>query len=131
MENNQSKGGWIIDIGQYVTWLVTSLVAVVDALYVREAVLAFLSLFQMAQLENFHRNGGVGLDLSTGFAMSAVDDFMLLILGCGTVAAVIIIEYYFRRGRPKGLLLKRIGKVVGIEVAIIAVSIIIRIAIYG
>jgi hypothetical protein len=131
MEDNQTKGGWIVDIGQGITWLVTSLVAVIDALYLREAVLAGLSLFQAARAENFHKNGGVGLDLSTGFAMSAVDDFMLLILGCATVAAVIIIEYYFRKGRPKGLLLKRIGIVVGIELAIIVVSIIIRFAIYG
>ena len=131
MDDNQTKGGWIVDVVQYVTWLVTSLVVVVDALYVREAVLAGLSLFQMAQTENYHRQGGVGLDLSTGFAISLIDDFMLLILGCAAVAAVIVIEYYFRRGRPKGLLLKRIGTVVGIELAIIVVSIIIRIAVYG
>ena len=131
MDDNQVKGGWIVDIGQYVTWLVTSLIAVVDALYVREAVLAGLSLFQMAQTENYHSHGGVGLDLSTGFAISLIDDFMLLILGCATIAIVISIEYYFRRGRPKGLLLKRIGKVFGIELAIIVLSIIIRIAVYG
>jgi hypothetical protein len=131
VDDNQVKGGWIVDIGQYVTWLVTSLIAVVDALYVREAVLAGLSLFQAAQTENYHRQGGVGLDFSTGFAISVIDDFMLLILGCAAVAAVITIEYYFRRGRPKGLLLKRIGIVVGIELAIIVVSILIRVVIYG
>jgi len=126
MDTNESKGGCLVTAGQYFAWLVTSLGAILDALYIREAALAGLALFQQAQYQIYRSKGGLGLDLSTGFAMTLYDDVIMLILGCLAIAAVIAIEYYFRKGRPKGLLLKRIGIVVGIEVGIIILSILIR-----
>lgn len=126
MSTNENQGGCLVSLGQYFAWFVTSLLAVVDTLYIREAALTGLARFQVAQSEAFHKAGGLGLDFSTGFAISVVDDVLLLILGVAAIAAVVTIEYYFRRGQPKGLLLKRIGIVFGIEIAIIAVSIIFR-----
>jgi len=126
MEYNETRGGWLVSIGQYIAWLITSLGAIMDALYIREAVLYILSLYQVIQTEAFHKRGGIGLNLQYGFAMSAVDDFLLLILGCGAVVAAVTIEYYFRKGRPKGLLLKRIGVVVGVEIGIIAAMILLQ-----
>jgi len=126
MSQAENKGGCLVSLGQAFAWLVASLLAVVDMLYVREAVLAILSAIQAAKDVAYHAAGGLGLDFSTGFAVSVADDVMLLILGIGTIAAVVSIEYYFRKGQPKGLLLKRIGIVAAIEVGIIVVSILVR-----
>ena len=126
MTTDEHQGGCLVSLGQAFAWLVTSLLAVVDMLYVREAVLTILTAFQTAHDVAFHASGGIGLDFSTGFAISLADNVMLFVLGIATVSAVVGIEYYFRKGQPKGLLLKRIGKVAAIEVGIILVSILIR-----
>jgi hypothetical protein len=126
MDQDANKGGCLVSLGQAFAWLVTSLLAVVDMLYVREAVLSILLAIQTTKAQATHAAGGVGLDFSTGFAVSLADDAMLFILGIATVAAVVAIEYYFRKGQPKGLLLKRIGTVAAIEVGIIVVSILVR-----
>jgi hypothetical protein len=123
---NEHKGGCLVSLGQYFAWFVTSILALADMLYVREAVTAILSAIQSAKNVAYHAAGGLGLDFSTGFALSLADDIIIFILGIATIAAVVTIEYYFRKGQPKGLLLKRIGKVVAIEAGIIVVSIIIR-----
>ncbi len=127
MEYDEGRGSWLVTIGLSVAWFVTSIGAIIDALYIREAILAGLGLINVYQMENFHRQGGVGLDFSFGFAMTFYDNVALLILGCAAIAFVIWVEYYFRKGRMKGQLLKRIGKIVGIEVAIIVVAILVRI----
>jgi hypothetical protein len=123
---NEPQGGCLVSLGQFFAWFVTSILAVADMLYVREAVTAILSAIQSAKDVAYHAAGGLGLDFSTGFALSLADEIILFILGIATIAAVITIEYYFRKGQPKGLLLKRIGKVVAIEAGIIIVSIIVR-----
>lgn len=126
MEYNETRGGWLVSVGQFLVWMATSAGVVVDALYIREAVTAILSAWQVFHTIAYRKSGGVGIDLSAGFALTTFDEILLIILGCGAVAAVVAIDYYFRRGRPKGLLLKRIGIVVGIEMAIVAASIIVR-----
>jgi len=69
------------------------------------------------------------VDFTTQFGLTAIDNAMLLVLGCAAIGFIIWIEYYFRKGRPLGLLYKRIARVAGIEVAIIvAVVILIEIA---
>ncbi len=123
---NEHEGGCLVSLGQYFAWFVTSILAVVDMLYIREAVTAILAAIQSAKTVAYHAAGGLGLDFSTGFALSLVDDIIIFILGVVTISAVVTIEYYFRKGQPKGLLLKRIGKVFAIEAGIIVVSIIIR-----
>ncbi len=124
MENAESRWGWLITIGQYFAWLITAIGAVLDALYLRDAFSALLNVLQVIHSTNYTRGGGIGIDFTFAYAMTAYDEVMILILGLAAVAAVIAIEYYFRKGRPKGLLFKRIGLVVGIEIAIVAVSII-------
>lgn len=124
MENMESRWGWLITIGQALAWLITSLGAVADALYLRDAFSALLNVLQVIHSTNFTRGGGIGIDFTFAYAMSAYDEVMIFVLGLAAIAAVIAIEYYFRKGRPKGLLLKRIGLVFGIEIAIIIVSII-------
>ena len=131
MDTSENQAGCMVTLGMYFAWFVASLLAIVDALYIREAILTILARFRLAQAQAFHSAGGVGLDFSAGFAMTFIDDVILLLLGIGAIAAVVSIEYYFRKGQPQGLLLKRIGIVFGIEIAIIVVSIIIRAIVAG
>jgi hypothetical protein len=125
--NVNQQEGWLASIGLFVAWMVTGVIAIFDALYFREAMLSIASLIQSEQYKVFRRNGGIGLDFSTGYMVSFLDNVLLMVLAVGTVVAVIAMEYYYRKGRVKGLLWKRIGIVFGIEVAIIVVSIIIRV----
>jgi hypothetical protein len=125
MDQAENQKGCLVSLGQSFAWLVTSLLAVVDMLYVREAVLGVLTAIQAANDVAFHAAGGLGLDFSAGFAVSLADDIILFILGIATIGTVVAIEYYFRKGQTKDLL-KRIGKVVAIEAGIVIVSIIIR-----
>ena len=129
LETDENRGGWLASIGQAFAWLVTSILAVISGLYLREAILSIASLFQSAQYQAYRQKGGFGLDFQTGYMISLLDNIVLLTLGIATIAAVITIEYYLRKGRAKGLLLKRIGIVLGIEIGAIVVSILIRLVI--
>jgi len=126
MEQIESRGGWKATLALYAAWVVTALGTIVDALYVREAVMAVADRIHLAIDTAYHNAGGVGINFSASYGLTTFDLAMLFVLGCATIGFVVAIEYYFRKGRPKGLLYKRIGIVVGIEVAIIVVGIIIR-----
>lgn len=117
---------WWGSIGLFVAWAATGLLAVIDGLYIRDAALNIAGLIQLEQYKIYRQKGGIGLDFSTGFLVTVFDMVLMLVLCIGMVVAVVAIEYYYRKGRPKGLLLKRIGIVFGIEIAIIVVSILIR-----
>jgi hypothetical protein len=125
MEYNESKGGLLATISLYVAWLIAAVGTVVDAIAFREALLSLLSIFRVVSTEAYHRNGGLGEDIFTGFGISALDNVMLLVLGCAAIAVTVWAEYYFRKGRPKGLLYKRIAKVLGIEIGIVVLAVII------
>jgi hypothetical protein len=124
-----NQDSWLVSIGLAFAWLVTSVLAVISGLYIREAVLSIASLFQVTQEQGYKQSGGIGIDFTPGRVVLLFDNILLVVLGIGMVAIVIWIEYFFRKGRPQGLLLKRIGIVAGIEVAIIVVSIVIRLVV--
>ena len=119
MTEPHTAPGWLVTIAQFTAWLVTSLVAVVDALYIREAILALLQALQIIDYNILHQKGFLGLNYQFGFAIGAIDNIMLLILGIGMVSFTVWVEYYFRRGRARGLLWKRIGKVFAGQIALI------------
>ena len=123
MDQDQHKGGCLVTLVQALAWLVTSVAAVIDMLYIRQAVLSVLSAIQSARSLAYHAVGGLGLDFSTDFGVSLVDKVLIFILGIGTVVAAVYIEYYFRKGQPKGLLYKRIGLVAAIEAGIFLISV--------
>jgi hypothetical protein len=126
--NNQSrpKGGLLVSLGQYGAWFVACVLILLDVLYVFEAFESVLAAIQGAQQASFIQSGGIGLDFQVFYVLSALDNVVLLVLAVLAVAGAITIEYYFRKGQPKGLLLKRIGIVFGIEIAILVVSVLIR-----
>jgi hypothetical protein len=125
MEYNESKGGLLATVSLYVAWLVAAAGSVINAIAIREALLSVSAIFRLVSTEAYHRNGGVGEDIFTGFGISALDNVMLLVLGCLAIGFTVWVEYYFRKGRPKGLLYKRIAKVIGAEIGIIVLAIII------
>jgi hypothetical protein len=126
MEESGSRGGWLATLSYFIAWMVTSAGSIIDALLVREALLAVLAWYKVISTEAYHQQGGVGDNLITSFGVAAVDNVMLLVLGCGAIAATVWIEYYFRKGRPMGLLYQRIGKVFAVEIAIIIAALLIR-----
>lgn len=128
MTEPQTVPGWLVTIAQFTAWLVTSLVAVVDALYIREGVLAVLQALQIIDYNNLHKQGFSGLNYQFGFAITAADNVMMLILGIAVVSFTIWVEYYFRKGRPLGQMWKRIGMVLGGEIVLIVVMILIMMA---
>lgn len=114
--------GWLVTIAQFTAWLVTSLVAVVDALYIREAVLSILTALQIINYNELHKRGFAGIDYQFGFAMGAIDNFVMLGLAIAVVTFTVWVEYYFRKGRPLGLMWKRTGMVLAAQVGIIALA---------
>lgn len=126
MEESGSRNGWLATLSYFFAWIITSAGAIINALGIREAILAILAWVRVINTEAYHRKGGVGEDIVTNFGVAAVDNFVILILACAAVAATVWIEYYFRKGRPKGLLYKRIGIVVAAEVGIMIAALLIR-----
>ncbi len=126
MEESQSRGGWLATLSYFVAWMIASAGTIIDALLIREAILSIMAWYKVISTEAFHQQGGVGDQLLTSFGITAADNFVILILGCAAVGVVIWIEYYFRKGRPKGWLYQRIGKVLAVEVAIIIAALLIR-----
>jgi hypothetical protein len=121
---DQNRGGIWATLALYGAWLVTSLGVIIDVLYVREAVSTLLTVLDVTHMQNYRKSGNLGIDFNFAYAMTFYDEAILFILFLAAVAFVVAIEYYYRRGRPKGLLFKRIGIVFGIEVAVVVVSII-------
>ncbi len=121
-----SNSGWLATLSVYFAWIITAAGSVIDMLGIREALLSVLALLRLVNQDAYRRQGGVGEDIVTNFGFAAFDNVMLLILGIATVGVVVWLEYYFRKGREKGLLYKRIGKVLLMQVAIFIGVILIR-----
>lgn len=125
MATASARPDWLVSLGQFGAWILTSAGAIFDALYIRSAIQSILSALSLAHGAAYQRQGGLGVDFQFTNALTATDEFLLVVLGCVALACIIAIEYYFRKGRPRGLLLKRIGRVVLIEVAVFVVAILI------
>ena len=118
--------GWLVTIAQFTAWLVTSLVAVVDMLFIRYAALAVMQALQFIDYNELHKRGFMGINYQFGFAIGAADNIILVILSICAVSFTVWVEYYFRRGRPLGLLWKRIGIVLASQIGIVILSILIQ-----
>jgi len=108
-------------------WLASAVLAIVDLLYIREAVLSILTLIQVSLEAARRQRGLVGREIGVGFTIQAIDGALLFIGGIATVGIVLGIEYYFRKGEQKGQLYPRILKVIGIEVLIVIAGILIQV----
>lgn len=122
MQNTQSHHEWLTSLGLFGAWVVASVGALIDALYIREATLAIMRTLQVLDLQLYHKQGNQGLNFQFGYGLTLFDDVLLLVLGCSAIAAVILTESYFRKGRALGQLWKRVGKVLIVEVAIFVLT---------
>ena len=123
MKNLLDPDGWVITLIEVVSWLLASAGAILDALYIREAVLNILRALQIVNQDAFRARGNVGIDLKFGFGIEAVNDILLLVAGCAAIAFVVWADYYFRTGIKKGLFWKRLARVFGIEAGILIVMV--------
>lgn len=127
MESKNTRAEWLVSIGQVLAWLVTAAGVILTALFVREAAADFLMWNGARRLQSFREAGEVGRALRTSTQIRAADFIIIFILTCLGVWAAIEIDFYFRRGRPKGLLLRRFLTVAGIEIGIIIGTVLLRI----
>jgi len=127
MEPKETRAEWLVSIGQVLAWLITAAGVILTALFVRGATKDFLVWNGARRLQSFREAGEVGRALRTGTQIKAADFIIIFILTCLAVWAAIEIDFYFRKGRPKGLLLKRFLTVAGIEIGIIIGTVLLRI----
>ncbi len=126
MSNEEVKGDSCLStISIYGAWAISSAGIIIDLLATRQAILSVLAVFSVISADAYHRRGGLGTDFTTQFGITTFDNVMLLVLGCLAISFVLWVEYYFRKGIPKGLLYKRIAKVALVEIAVIVAAIII------
>lgn len=129
MDFDGSRPEWqvvLATIGQNLAWMALSVGVILDIFFIREASLDIQSWIRVRNLEAYRASGGTGDDFATAFSLPAIDMMTVLILCLIAVAAAIFMEYYFRRAKKKGELLKRIGLVAGIEVGIVLLSMLVQ-----
>jgi hypothetical protein len=121
-----TKPAWQQTLVQYVCWLGASVLAVVDLLMIREALISFL-LWNQVRIQNIQRAQGLLPEkIQSGFTTEAIVLTATFILGIIAVGVMIWAEYYFRKGAAIGKLFQRIGIVLGTEVGIIVLSVIVQ-----
>lgn len=119
--------GWLAAVGQNLAWLAVSAGAIIDAIYIREAVLEFLVWYRDRYLQGEHESGSLGLlRLQTSSQVTLVDFITIFVAAIAVGGVIVWLEYYFRKGRQNGLLVKRVLGVAAVEVSIVVASILIR-----
>ena len=121
-----AKPTWWKTLIQYLSWAVASLLAILDALMLREALISFLTWNQVRIQQAQRAQGLIPEKIQSGFTTEAIAQGALFVLGIVVVGLVIWIEYYFRKGAAIGKLFKRIGIVIGVEVGLVALSVVLQ-----
>ncbi len=118
-----TRPAWVETTVYLVAWLIGSLLCIVDALFIRNAVLSFM-VWSEARAANT-----TSIQISS--AIETADKVVLLVVMCAAIAFVIWIENAFRKGMKVGKLYKRIAIVGGIEVAVAAVALLVQLVFGG
>ncbi len=119
------KGNWSLTILYALAWLICALLVMVDIFMVRQAAVTTFSVIQARRVEASATGDKTATQYSAGYQLQAIDEAMLFGGGIVAVVLAIAIEYYFRMGQKLGKLLRRIGIVLGIEVAVAVVCLLI------
>jgi hypothetical protein len=101
----------------FVAWLVSIALLLVCLMWVRDIVAQILTLIGL-QMALANPEGWPLARLTYGWTSETIDYSVLIILACVGIALTIIIEYYYRKGIPQGLLTKRVIRVTGIELIV-------------
>jgi hypothetical protein len=86
-----------------------------------------MQVLQMINYNELHKQGFQGQNIQFGFAITTTANIMAFVVGAGAVAFTVWVEYYFRKGRAKGLMWKRIGIVLACQIALILLMILIMV----
>ncbi len=121
----EQKSHWSANIVYLLAWLICSILLIVALLVVREATISIMRTIQ-ARVVAASATGEAGKTLlDTGSTIRAIDTSVIFVGAIVAAGLAIGIEVYFRRGKDQGKLWQRIGLVLGIEVAVILISLII------
>ncbi len=114
---------WKESIVHILAWFLSTALVILDVLMVRVAGLAIAQAIAAASVAAARQSGElVGQATQYGWTIEALDRGGLLVLGCVGVALALIFEYYFRAGLQKGLFIRRVARVLAIEVAVFLVA---------
>jgi len=92
---------------------------------VREAVLDVMTAVQAQQIENAPSGEKTEARFQAGKVKGLVDRGVIIAGGLATVMLAVYLEYYFRIGFERDILLQRILRVVGIQAAILLIGFIV------
>ena len=121
MDENQPH--LALSILYWLAWLICGFLVVVDLLEIREASLDVLTAIEARRVANA-AEGEANFEQFDA-TMHTIDIGMGFLGAMLAVSLAVGIEYYFRAGLKQGKLVQRIGKVVGIQVAIIPACVIV------
>jgi hypothetical protein len=106
----------------YITaWLASTVLLAILLVIVRGIAMDFMMWIGLTwEAVNFEAWREVSR--SYAWIQEFVDRVVILVMGCVAVAAMVWIEYYYRKGVQKGVLIKRIVRVVAGELIIAALA---------
>lgn len=104
-------------------WFVCAVIVIADVLVVRQASLDVMTAVQVQVIENSENKGAARLN--SGYITEFIDRAIIIAGAMVAVAFSIYIEYYFRKGKEQGSLLKRIGRTLAILIGVMLVAVII------
>lgn len=103
-----------------VAWPFSAFLVLVDALAIREVLLDVLALV------GTRRGGNVESALEFGWLAEFMDRTFLLLAACVALGLAIAFEHYYRQGLARGLLIPRVARIMGIEIAIALAGLLVR-----
>lgn len=122
----QKKKNFPSGVIYVIAWLLCTVLLIGDVLMVREATRDVLTMVQIQQTEKAESGLQSLTRLNWGGIIENVDRGILVAGAVAAVALSLLIEHHFRKGRENGTLTKRILKVGGIQLAVIAVSVLVQ-----
>lgn len=115
---------WHQTLSYVVAWLISAALLMIDLLLVRGLIINGLTSIG-ALRRAMDPDRWPLLRLTYGWTANTVDLATLLIICCVCIALAILIETYYRKGLPEGLLRRRVIRVVGIQVGVGAAALLI------
>ena len=125
IENDKST--WVTNLIRWVAWMITSAGVIFDGIIAYEAWNRLLTVWQTHATEALLAAHNPTSDLTFPGKVTYIGQLSgMFVTGCAVVAFAVINEVYLRRGEVKGLLYKRIGIIVAVELAIALVAFLIQ-----
>lgn len=100
-----------------IAWLASTALILADLATLRYLVLGIVTWIGVNWATSSHQKV-LSAGHAFGWTIEVVDQAMLLIMACVGIGFAIILEYYYRRGLHKGLLIKRVVTAMAIQLAI-------------